>query len=147
MASADVHLILRSAKDVFHYLMGHWKLNRTLGLLGQAVGEASFVQQNVTTIKYREDVSVSYGGTAYQEYVYLYFQDQDKITKQFVDGRHFYDLRLDLDKMEAEGDHLCVKDFYQAKYHFLDQNKFTLSYKVEGPEKDYVIQTEFVRKF
>jgi len=161
MASADLHLVLRSAKDVFHYFMGHWKLTRTLGIYGQAVGEASFVNHNHNpthplTIKYREDVQVSYGpdahrlqgmtgGTAYQEYLYLYFPDQDKISKTFVDGRHFYDLKLDVDKLEAEGDHLCVNDFYQARYRFLDHNKFTLSYKVNGPEKDYVIQTEFVR--
>jgi len=40
---------------------------------------------------------------------------------------------------------LCECDNYKATYEFLNQDCFTLSYDVRGPQKDYVIETKFTR--
>lgn len=144
--------------------MGSWTIRRVLGSYGHGEGSAKFTvtSESPTThdplvLRYREDMTLAYtsesglrqgqgvGGTAYQEYVYLYDEEKDKITKEFVDGRHFYDLKLDLERMEGEGEHLCDKDFYRSKYVFQDCNHFTLAYDVKGPQKDYVIQTLFTK--
>ncbi|ETX09493.1 hypothetical protein MUS1_08695, partial [Marinomonas ushuaiensis DSM 15871] len=41
--------------------------------------------------------------------------------------------------------HLCIKDHYNARFEFLSDNEFELSFNVMGPKKDYSIQTQFTR--
>lgn len=148
---------MKSAKQVFTNLVGCWRIRRVLGSYGHGEGLAQFtLTPDPFTLNYREDIEVKYtaesglkqpgvSGTAYQEYVYLFDEERDKIIKRFVDGRHFYELKMNLETLEGEGEHLCEKDLYQAKYKFQDSNHFTLSYDVKGPEKEYVIQTLFTR--
>ncbi len=148
---------MNSAKQVFKNFVGCWRLRRVLGSYGHGEGTANFIltSECPLTIHYREELVVNYttesglkgnvGGTAHQEYIYVYEEERDKILKRFMDGRNFYEIKLDLDKMEGDGEHLCDEDFYKAKYTFKDCNNFALFYDVKGPQKDYVIQTAFTR--
>jgi len=84
--------------------------------------------------------------TAYKEYVYLYDVARDKIIKKFTTGNVFYELSIDFEKQVANGDHLCDKDFYKAFYSFTDPQNFVLTYFVNGPKKDYEIETKFTKQ-
>lgn len=166
---------MQSTKQIFENLLGIWSIKRVLGNYGTAEGIAKFTLQNQTgipvndsdnssvtnsgnssdVINYREDLQVKYDNnfgpnvenTAYKEYVYLYDKARDKIVKQFTNGNLFYELSIDFDKQIAHGDHLCEKDMYKATYNFLNPQKFVLTYYVNGPQKHYLIETEFTKQF
>lgn len=166
---------MQSTKQIFENLVGIWSIKRVLGNFGTAVGTAKFTLQNqneisanksenqsehsindeLLVIDYREDLQVNYDSdiepnnvqnTAYKEYVYLYDKTRDKIFKKFTNGNLFYELAIDFEKQTAHGDHLCEKDMYKALYTFSGQQNFILTYFVNGPKKDYLIETEFTKR-
>lgn len=120
----------------------------------------SDVPSNAIVINYREDLKVKYDNntlsgpqlgsnvenTAYKEYVYMYDKARDKIMKKFTNGNLFYELSIDFENQTANGDHLCEKDFYKATYNFANLENFVLTYYVDGPKKDYLIETEFTKQ-
>lgn len=162
---------MQSTKLIFENFVGLWSIKRVLGNYGTAEGVAKFALQNehgtiknslgnetqnssdekTFAIDYREDLQVKcntdFGpnveNSAYKEYVYEYDMNRDKIVKKFTNGNLFYELSIDFDKQTAHGDHLCEKDMYKAIYTFSDPQTFTLTYYVNGPKKDYLIETEF----
>lgn len=164
---------MQSTKQVFENLVGIWSIKRVLGNYGTAEGIAKFTLQNpiqtsmsnsgngpaysdekTLVINYREDLQVKYDinlgpnveNSAYKEYVYSYDVARDKIIKKFADGNLFYELTIDFDKQTANGDHLCEKDLYKATYSFCHPHNFVLTYYVNGPKKDYLIETEFTKQ-
>lgn len=155
---------MQSTKQIFENLIGIWSIKRVLGSYGTAEGQAKFTLKNqipeipsgeqTLIIDYREDLHVKYDNdlgpniesTAYKEYVYLYDIVRDKIIKKFTNGNLFYELSMDFDKQTAHGDHLCDKDMYKALYSFTGPRNFVLTYYVNGPKKDYVIETEFTKQ-
>lgn len=159
---------MQSTKQIFENFIGVWSIKRILGNYGTAEGIAKFTLHNhqneastndssngkTLVIDYREDVQVKYANdlgpnvenTAYKEYVYLYETARDKIIKKFTNGNLFYELTIDFDKETALGDHLCEKDMYKAVYTFAHPRSFTLTYYVNGPQKDYLIETEFTKQ-
>lgn len=165
---------MQSTKQIFENLVGIWSIKRVLGNYGTAEGIAKFTLQNqiqiaennvengtvnpldekTLVIDYREELQVKYdvslGSTvdnsAYKEYVYLYDTVRDKIIKKFTNGNLFYELSIDFDKQTANGDHLCEKDLYKATYSFNHPHNFVLTYCVNGPKKDYLIETEFTKQ-
>lgn len=112
---------------------------------------------------------------ANKKYLYSYQPEQDKITAWFVkesrDGDNatpntdeadyvFHELVFEDDdnsaaavgsavRLKANGNHLCIKDFYSAFYEFSMQNevleRWSLTYEVKGPSKDYTSSTTFTR--
>jgi len=141
---------MKSSKEIFKYFVGSWDINRIVGHIGIAQGVAKFVLKDSHNILYREDLNVLYNNStkpesAYKEYIYIYNQDTQKIMKKFTDNRLFYELTHDFNGRKAYGEHLCECDNYKATYEFLNQDCFTLSYDVRGPQKDYVIETKFTR--
>jgi len=139
-----------STKELFKYFIGSWDINRIVGSVGTAQGIAKFILKENNSILFREDVKVNYNHSsksesAYKEYIYDYNEDNQKLTKKFMDDRLFYELVPDFSKSLAYGDHLCECDFYKATYIFLNEDNFVLSYDVKGPQKDYVIETKFKR--
>ncbi|KAG4067225.1 hypothetical protein HA402_000216 [Bradysia odoriphaga] len=161
---------MQSTKQIFDNLVGIWSIKRVLGNYGTAEGTAKFTLQNqapnkfenqterrtndVLVINYREDLQVKYlsdlgpniENTAYKEYVYLYDKARDKIVKKFTNGNLFYELSIDFEKQTANGDHLCEKDMYKALYTFVNPQNFILTYFVNGPKKDYLIETAFTKQ-
>lgn len=165
---------MQSTKQIFENLIGIWSIKRVLGNFGTAEGTARFTLQHqgeknksnqsgqhgdnginddLLVIDYREDLQVKYDSdapnaenTAYKEYVYLYDKSRDKIIKKFTNGNLFYELSIDFEKQTARGDHLCEKDMYKALYTFSNPQNFHLTYFVDGPKKDYLIETEFTKQ-
>ncbi len=165
---------MQSTRQIYDNFVGTWSIKRVLGNYGTAEGIAKFTLQNhsetatydsdnhtaqspneeTLLINYREDLHVKYDNdlgpnvenTAYKEYVYLYDKARDKIVKKFSNGNLFYELSIDFDKQTANGDHLCEKDMYKAMYKFSNPHSFSLTYFVNGPKKDYLIETEFTKQ-
>lgn len=107
---------------------------------------------------------------ATRRYVYRFQRDTETISAWFVkaeDGSHvdylFHNVNFTSYKqesyperkgrskclLEADGQHLCVDDEYQANYHFqfqyLQCDEWELKYSVNGPKKDYTTSTRFIR--
>nr|MCH9754136.1 hypothetical protein [Alphaproteobacteria bacterium] len=76
-------------------------------------------------------------------YKYKYNKKSQKISKYFSDDKLFY--HLEISKNAVSGYHLCLQDEYKSAYHFVDNNKFTIIYDVQGPKKSYSISTEYSR--
>ncbi|KAL9095427.1 MAG: hypothetical protein Q9165_002298 [Trypethelium subeluteriae] len=92
-------------------------------------------------------------------YVYRYHAPKDQISTWFVkdDGLSvdylFNELQHDPSTKQDDpgvftlkGDHLCVNDMYYASYEFRppeDNMNFSVTYKVQGPKKDYSHDTMF----
>ncbi|GIL49855.1 hypothetical protein Vafri_6170 [Volvox africanus] len=106
-----------------------------------------------------------------REYVYTYDSTADRIDVYFVDagmrrGGFFHSLRFlppeppqnDDDDggggggdgcWRAVGDHLCVRDTYDASYRFsfegIQLREFEIEFQVKGPEKDYTATATYTR--
>lgn len=132
-------------------------------------GFAAFIQpkDDPNLLIYSEKVTITVpddsnsamnGLEAKQKYKYRYDGQASTFTKYFFDDRLFYTLDLNgstgtsgavgasgFGEVIANGEHLCERDFYVAKYNFCDQQTFSLTYSVNGPKKCYEIQNEFRR--
>jgi len=156
--------------EIFKELQGTWLFQRTLKsrnvdiLLGTVHGIAAFTSSFAKdTLLYKEEgeftISIGEKFKAYREYFYIYNQLTDKIQKNFsVNGNNtglFYFLSfqqpMTQKNLAATGEHLCRQDLYEAAYQFFKTegvegfNKFTLAYRVKGPNKNYVMETIFER--
>jgi hypothetical protein len=142
---------MKNIKKIFDSLEGAWQLDRVISNYGVADGLAMFNRSSVNYLAYREDVKLKQNESslvydAFREYTYFYDESQDKIQQSFKDGSLFCELKFtDNNNSTAAGEHQCSLDLYSAHYNFYDENNFTLSYKVKGPEKDYLITTRYVK--
>lgn len=62
---------------------------------------------------------------------------------RFADGRPFH--RLDLAEGGDEVRHDCAPDLYRGRYRVMDQNRWTLAWRITGPRKDLVMVSRFTR--
>ncbi|KXT06182.1 hypothetical protein AC578_1417 [Pseudocercospora eumusae] len=103
--------------------------------------------------------------TARRRYVYRYSEARDELSVWFVKSEK--DLEVDYlfhnlsffpsgggggggSGLLATADHLCVKDMYCTEYMFpmrgISLQSFQTKHTVQGPEKDYVSKTEYLRR-
>jgi hypothetical protein len=144
-----------SLSGLFNSLAGQWKFERIIENQGQADGNAAFNMQSSGNLLYREE-GIYQSQTEKQYRIfreYLYSCQNNQISVYFVENnsapRLFYTLMpvfIDHQCRYATGRHLCLKDTYEAKYTFICFNEFTLRYQVNGPAKNYFIETHYVRK-
>ena len=137
-------------RTIFRNLEGEWVIKRNLGAVGNAQGKAQFVKSkdNDHVLCYTEklDVMLVRGGIqsgAHQEYRFVYDEARDSIEKYTSSEELMY--KLNISAGCASGAYQCKQDHYIAQYNFLNENHFTLTYSVKGPDKNYVITTEFER--
>jgi len=136
-------------KQIFESLDGKWSLLRSLGEHGIIHGTAIFDKSsNSSMLLYREDFLIkNFNQNTMQSYKeYEYYYDQGKIIKYFkpVNNKNlrFYELKF-IENNFAIAVHICNLDRYEAEYRFYNLNNFKLKYYVKGPNKDYIIDTEF----
>lgn len=138
----------QSMDNIFHNLEGEWSIRRKLGDIGEAEGRARFLQVSgdSNVLSYEEKLEITFFGSdkhqGHQEYKFIYDPERNSISKYNSSGVFMYQLQFS--DNEAYGEYLCDKDKYIATYIFLD-GKFTLTYEVSGPNKNYSIITEFER--
>lgn len=147
--------------DIFKRLVGIWSFRRAISSqksfapCGVVEGTVSFtpVDDDAQELRYKEEGvfknSIGQELKIQKEYYYSY-NERRGIEKYFSeDGRKaglFYALKFNVEQTKAIGNHLCNQDTYEASYDFHNVEKVSeiyLTYKVNGPKKDDVINTTF----
>lgn len=143
---------IKTAKQAFDFLPGLWRLTRNVKsqLLSEKItasGYGMFVvfKDDPNLILYSEkvnlyNVNLNIHASCTQKYKYKYDVSKASICKYFSDDRFFYELRVVDNK--ANGGYLCVRDKYIPNYVF-SENRFSLTYAVNGPSKSYEIVTDY----
>jgi hypothetical protein len=133
--------------SIFRSLEGQWQLTRTISNKGSMTGTALFTKTTPQLLHYREEgVLTLANGTSHnasQKYIYRLLDNKISVFVAETPERLLHDLEFDADV--ATGKHLCLLDCYNATYKFLNEHSFTLTYKVNGPQKDYTIHTLFIK--
>jgi hypothetical protein len=145
--------------QLFNHLQGVWQLKRRLGTQGHMQGMARFQTWKEGVLYYQEQGSATFGSSkallAYRAYAYVYDQGTiavhfwDKVQKQpagLLHTLYFQSAKTISQVLVATGTHKCADDVYKAHYTFVSQKHFQLTYKVQGPHKNYTIQTYFRRE-
>lgn len=140
-------------EKIFHFLRGNWTFYRLTNGQGEMWGKAYFTDflEDFPRLQYKEagtfvtpqKVQIPF----YQNYIYILRNNKIKVYFNSLQKKEdlFYILEF-YDGNKAFGDHVCGNDKYQATYTFLNENQFTLQYKVVGPRKNYLIETNFQRQ-
>ncbi len=142
--------------QLFKHLRGVWKLQRRLGTQGHMHGMACFQPWGPEVLYYQEKGTATFGNgkvlPAYRTYAYVYEQGiiavhfWDQAQRQPAGLLHtlqFHSAQTTSQALVATGTHWCSDDIYKACYTFVNDNHFQLTYQVQGPQKDYTIQTHF----
>jgi hypothetical protein len=143
------------------FLLGDWNVARQVldfraGRSGSFRGKASFVPaaggadraeiaSGREPVNYREDGEFSFGehrGPAFRRLIYRARQDGGADV-QFADGREFF--RLDISAGTCQADHPCREDSYHVTVARLGPDRFTETWRVTGPEKDYEMTATYTR--
>ena len=142
--------------QLFTHLTGVWELKRRLGIQGQMQGIARFQPWSKDVLHYQEQGSATFGNSrqfsTYRTYAYVY--DQGTIAVYFWDQKQqqpagllhtlqFHRTKTANQLLMATGTHRCAEDVYKAHYLFVNHKHFQLAYQVDGPKKNYTIQTHF----
>ncbi len=145
-------------KECMGYLAGAWRVFRKIQYNGYFVGVAYFAgDPNNRLYYYEKGFYVTAQNKKIMTYRdYWYCLENNKINVYFSENglpsKLFYSLEISNKNIENEttrlfatGQHLCLQDFYDATYFFLEKNQFILIYHVVGPKKDFFHETYFSR--
>lgn len=150
-----------TSTDLYAYFHGYWTFSRTMlgakGLqIGDADGEAEFQPASFASVlHYKEsghlrliigERMVSFS----RRFDYTFFEDE--VDVKFADGmqagqnyqRYHYDPERKV--LLPAKTHLCVLDHYNGSYTLRDDDHFDMLTRIEGPHKDYAVQTHFARQ-
>jgi hypothetical protein len=152
--------MLSVSGDLLDYFLGHWQFVRSMrgfdGVsIGVADGRAEFQRQaDGRGLHYRESGKLQLASDArpisFSRRFDYHWQD-GLIHVSFADGpqagQAYQHYRYDplRQALLPEATHVCLKDHYDGDYRLLDQHHFDLQTRIDGPHKDYLLLTHFVR--
>lgn len=129
---------------------GEWLLERRIsdlrqGLTGELQGRASVVQDGGGLWRYREEGLLRYGDAAPVQAVrvYLWRQQGALIAVAFDDGRPFH--AFDPNAAAPRAQHDCAPDLYDVRYDFGAWPAWRAVWQVQGPRKDYRMESVYRR--
>jgi len=148
--------------DLHAYFLGQWQFTRTMhsadgGLIGNAEGVAHFqAQAGDKSLQYQESghlhLAVDARVIAFsRRFDYQFSPQQDLLHVLFADGPQqgqsyqYYCYDSQLHALLSLQTHVCARDHYDGLYQFIDEGRFDLHTRIEGPHKDYVLVTHFAR--
>jgi hypothetical protein len=73
---------------------------------------------------------------------YLWHEDAGRIWVRFADGRDFHDFDPKIGGLASA--HLCGADLYRGGYELSDWPRWSVTWDVSGPRKDYCSITTYV---
>ncbi|MEO1138615.1 MAG: DUF6314 family protein [Pseudomonadota bacterium] len=118
---------------------GTWRLSREIWPAGapqaQFVGEARFAPGQGGLV-YSEEGLLTLDGQqpVRAERTYLWRQnDEQSVAVFFADGRAFHTFGTE----QLADRHWCDPDTYDVRYDFSDWPRWSTSWRVSGPRKDY----------
>lgn len=147
----------KELQDFFDMLDGEWHFIREVSgrtASASAQGTARFTRQNPHEYDFRENGTLSLTSGEKMQFFrsYIYRLTQNRLDVLYGDGpqqgEHYQSYRYDpeFNRLLAVEEHHCSADCYRGTYRLIDRNTFILRTEVDGPKKDYVIGTTFIRK-
>lgn len=138
------------AADIFHALEGGWNIQREIKPGGRFKGKGVFTFSAANELSYHEQgqMMLESGEVLDAGRQFTYRLENERIAVYYADGPDagalFHTLTFESER-RARGENLCKEDFYAAEYVFELPEKFTLTYTVNGPKKDYTSESVFTR--
>ena len=130
-------------------LEGRWRLNRLIrhndGVTDSFDGTATFSRAGARLVQDEEGFLQSGRGGAKLKATrrYIWTAADGRLDIAFDDMRPFHSVPLNVAQHETV--HLCDPDRYQVAYDLRTFPDWTTTWTVEGPRKDYVMETRFQR--
>ena len=144
---------------VFDMMHGVWSITRTIAGYGFMNGTAKFERtiNRLDELVYKENGLFMFDNgnkaEAHKEYLYRLNKKTNELEIYFADNnnRLFHTLKFndhdsDGEYLTANAVHECSNDIYKIKYEIFGDNEFKIIYTVNGPSKDYVSETYFIKK-
>ena len=144
--------------QLFNNLRGVWKLERHLGEQGHMQGTARFQIHGPNLLFYQEkgNITLKRHKVIPASCTYAYVYNRGNIAIHFWDWKRkepagllhtlqFHRPPTTHLMLMATGTYACINDVYKAHYTFISYKFFQLIYQVQGPSKDYTIQTHFIK--
>ncbi len=131
------------------FLARGWWLRRTiedrrLGRRGRFAGQAVFAPDGAD-LRYREEGRLRLGGfetAATRSYRYA-FPSPRLAEVRFADGRPFH--RLDLSEGTWQVTRRCGDDLYRGAFRVVGVGRWTVAWRVTGPQKDLLLESVYQR--
>ena len=136
--------------DLASYFVGPWCIVRRIadqhsGATGRFKGSATFTPIP-DGLRYDERGTLVHGsfrGEAKQTFWFVINHLSAVADVRFDDGRPFH--TLDLSSGITNVEHDCGSDRYRGRYRLGGRSSWTLVWEVEGPRKQMLIATRYVR--
>lgn len=129
------------------WFRGRWGMQRVIlsvpdRVVGEFWGEAQFAEDS-DGLTCTEAGVLRFEGHDYQSGRVLLFRfpKPGRVEVLFEDGRPFHEF----DAARGEAEHICAPDVYRVNYRF-EADRWETRWDVQGPQKDYVMETRFVRR-
>lgn len=127
--------------------LGPWNIKRSISgsQSGLFTGTAQFSDAGKDRLYYEEQgfLSLPNSRPAFCRRSYWYkFCTDDLVQVLFSDNRPFLMLNFN-QEFTAKGQHACGLDCYHAHYYFKSENRLFIEFQVKGPEKDYLITSQY----
>ena len=110
-------------------------------------GLSVFSTQSGHKVSYKEDGIYTLNGkkhTCYQQQTFL-FTESNLIIKNSI-GKTLHIFNLKDDNAPLQDTHICKHDRYVIDIDIQPDDKFTISYCVQGPKKNYNMKTLYTRQ-
>jgi hypothetical protein len=136
--------------DLASFLVGPWCTVRRIadrrsGATGRFKGGATFTP-TPNGLRYDERGTLVHGsfrGETTRTYRFVFSRHPAIADVRFDDGRLFH--TLDLSSGITDVEHDCGSDRYRGRCRLLGRSSWTLVWKIEGPRKQMLIGTHYVR--
>jgi hypothetical protein len=141
--------------EIFPLLEGEWQFDREIPDYGIVKGNASFKKESSDNLEYHEE-GLLFHNNGIKTYIkhscsYRLVGEEILILLRHNDNKEEISFKLEFKPIKqnhpliAEGKYICGRDNYQTRYIFHMPSQFTITYKVNGPNKEYISQTEYKR--
>lgn len=138
-----------AAAPALEAFIGDWRLERRIddALVGECwsfAGRAVFAP-GADGLDYTEEGTLTgTGGRQLRaERRYRWRERAGRVEVLFADGAHFHDIPADAAAPQAR--HLCGADLYRVRYDFTAWPLWRAEWRVEGPRKNYLLQSSYSR--
>lgn len=125
---------------------GTWTLSRIIthaaGEADRFDGQANFTRAGPRLIQDETGVLTTRAGSFNATRRYVWAERAGRLEVSFDDMRPFH--AIPLGELRPETVHLCDPDRYHVAYDFSDWPRWRSVWTVEGPRKDYVMDSTFV---
>ncbi|GGF06637.1 hypothetical protein SAMN05443634_1136 [Chishuiella changwenlii] len=144
-------------KPILSFLLGDWTIYREIYsdelLSGQAEGYVTFEESESNSLSYTEKGETYFFDIKklipFQK-KFLYEFSLDTLTVYFADGvdngkiyQHYALEDFQNKKVESSEKHFCGNDIYQSYYVIKSDEEFFMKTIINGPKKNFIIDTLF----